>query len=80
MKVTILAFGVAQDIIGSRIAELEVNGDGTTVGKLKTALADKYPKLAQVSFLIAINSEYAYDATHVNSGDEVAVIPPTSGG
>jgi molybdopterin synthase sulfur carrier subunit len=44
-------------------------------------MLSKYPKLAElVSFLIAVNSEYADDDRVINSGDEVAIIPPTSGG
>jgi molybdopterin synthase sulfur carrier subunit len=81
MKIQLLVFGVAQDIIGGREVELVLPGKTTTVGELKNNLLQQYPDLAQlVSFLIAVNSAYADNDTVVKGADEVAVIPPTSGG
>lgn len=81
MKLQILAFGVAQDLVGGRTVELRVGDSVNTVGLLKSELANKYPELAEsVSYLIAVNSEYAHDDTRIKAGDEIAVIPPTSGG
>ncbi|MDQ0340371.1 molybdopterin synthase sulfur carrier subunit [Caldalkalibacillus uzonensis] len=53
-----------------------------TVGELKQWLADTYPELAadiQLA-MIAVNEEFADDSAVVNDGDQVAVIPPVSGG
>lgn len=82
MKLNVLMFGTAQDSAGSSTVQLELPSKTIRVGELKAALIAKYPDLARlVSFLIAVNAEYAYDETRIiNSSDEVAVIPPTSGG
>lgn len=81
MKLKILAFGAAKDIVGAPVVDISVDGSDSTVGELKAVLLQKYPDLATlVSFLIAVNSSYAYDETHIASGDEIAIIPPTSGG
>jgi molybdopterin synthase sulfur carrier subunit len=81
MRIRILAFGAAQDIVGGRQFYIVLTGKTAVVGELKTDMLSKYPKLAElVSFLIAVNSEYADDDRVINSGDEVAIIPPTSGG
>jgi molybdopterin converting factor subunit 1 len=81
ITVKILVFGVAQDSIGTHLLHLEVGKDITTVGQLKTLLVKKYPKLGNVtSFLIAINAAYADDTTPIVHANEIALIPPTSGG
>jgi molybdopterin converting factor subunit 1 len=56
--------------------------DGATVGDLWAALCRAHPELAPLSASIsfAVNREYV-DRTHrLREGDEVALIPPVSGG
>jgi molybdopterin synthase sulfur carrier subunit len=80
MTANILAFGIAKDIFGasSIIVELPVNA---LAGDLKIVLEDKYPRLKQLaSYLLAVNNEYAGDDLTLNERDEIAVIPPVSGG
>jgi molybdopterin synthase sulfur carrier subunit len=79
MKVKVLAFGIAKDIFGGSWAELDFNGD-TTAG-LKSALESTYPRFKQLaSYMVAVNNEYAQDDTLLNERDEIAIIPPVSGG
>ncbi|RAJ75189.1 molybdopterin synthase sulfur carrier subunit [Chitinophaga dinghuensis] len=75
----LLLFGVAKDIAGRSMITLP---DGiTTVGDLKTWLLATYPGLQQLnSLMIAVNREYAADNQLVAANDEIAVIPPVSGG
>lgn len=78
MEVKVLAFGIAKDIFGSR--EIVVEADGT-VGGLKTELEQRYPALKELaSYMIAVNDEYATSNTAIQSSDEIAIIPPVSGG
>lgn len=82
---TILLFGITKDIIGSSSIELDTaNENGFnihTVGELKTYLGERYPKLNTLSSLaIAVNSAFAENETLVNAQDEIALIPPVSGG
>ncbi len=52
-----------------------------TVGQLKTWLAERYPAMQKLSSLaVAVDSEYADDAQPLRPGQEVALIPPVSGG
>jgi molybdopterin converting factor subunit 1 len=56
--------------------------DGATVDDLWTALCGEYPHLAELkaSMSFAVNREYV-DRTHrLSNHDEVALIPPVSGG
>ncbi|HEY9008309.1 MoaD/ThiS family protein [Ohtaekwangia sp.] len=73
------AFGITKDILGGK--ETVVEASGKTVGDLRTSLLQKYPQLAGLrSLFIAVNNAYADDASVLNDEDEIALIPPVSGG
>jgi molybdopterin synthase sulfur carrier subunit len=73
------AFGITKDILGGK--EMVIEAPGMTVADLRAALNDKYPKLAALrSLFIAVNNSYADETAVVNEGDEIALIPPVSGG
>lgn len=77
----ILSFGVAKDITGDLLGDFDVAQYPLTVAELKTQLFKRYPALKNLpSLAVAVNSSYANDETMVNIGDEVALIPPVSGG
>jgi len=80
MTVNILAFGIAKDIFGASTISVELPDDSCAVD-LKAVLETKYPRLKQIaSYLLAVNNEYAGDGLLLNERDEIAVIPPVSGG
>lgn len=80
MKYKINLFGITRDIVGSNITEVEMSqlADVQAIlGKLKT----NYPKLKDIkSLLVAVNSEYAASDLVLSENDEIALIPPVSGG
>ena len=76
----VLAFGVVKDIFSNSIVDIDID-DATTINQLKTLLEEKYPQLNQLgSYMIAVNNEYASINEVIREGDEVAIIPPVSGG
>ena len=83
---TILLFGVTKDIIGSPSLSIpSASATGKTIPKtvkeLRDFLGKAYPELAKLSSLaIAVNNSYAEDSEEINSYDEIALIPPVSGG
>ncbi|MFN3840181.1 MAG: MoaD/ThiS family protein [Cyclobacteriaceae bacterium] len=80
MKCTVKAFGISRDIIGTRELVMEFP-EGQTVGALKARLLELYPRLGNLnSLFVALNSEYAEANQPLCEGDEVALIPPVSGG
>ena len=81
MKLKVKLFAVARQLAGTDTAEVELPGDAT-VAQLRTALARDYPPLetALASVVFAVNAEYAGDETRLTEQDEVACIPPVSGG
>ncbi len=79
MKIKLLAFGIAREIFGASSIEIELPGN--TVADLKFSLEALYPKLkALASYLVAVNNEYAAGDLVLDIRDEVAIIPPVSGG
>lgn len=80
MKLKILAFGITKDILGAAEKELETQDD-LKVGQLKRILEENFPPLVKLkSYFIAVNEEYAEDDQTIVNTDEVALIPPVSGG
>ena len=80
MAINILAFGIAKEIIGHSAITVS-EADGISVGDLQSLLQDRYPALTRLSSLaIAVNGEYAAAETMIHAGDELAIIPPVSGG
>lgn len=74
----VLAFGIVKDIFGATAIAVESVVD---TAQLKALLEERYPRLKElVSYAIAVNDEYAQDNMVINSDDEVAIIPPVSGG
>lgn len=81
MIVKVLFFASCRDIAGCREKDWEMPG-GATVGDLKGRLVAAFPGLARLrgSLAVAVNTEYSDDSTVLSEGDEVALIPPVSGG
>lgn len=80
MKIDVLAFGIVRDIFGDDKISVDVD-DNTDTEQLRTILEAQYPELKKLeSFMIAVNEEYAQGSVVINQGDEVAIIPPVSGG
>ena len=77
----ILLFGITRDIVGQHQLEGEDFRDLETVGALRDHLNIKYPELKNLSSLnIAVNEEMAEDSFKISGRDEIALIPPVSGG
>jgi len=80
MKVNILAFGIAKDIFGGSLVTAELTNDAT-ISNLKYLLEKEYPQLKKLAtYMIAVNNEYALDGDTIHERDEIAIIPPVSGG
>ena len=79
--IKVLLFGAAADRAGTRETELPVD-DGLTLAELWPLIAERHPDLAPMrdTLAFAVNGEYARGDAGVSPGDEVAVLPPVSGG
>lgn len=80
MKIKILAFGIAKDILQTRSMHTELS-TAVNVKELKEHLIERYPDFQKLKSLkLAVNEEYRNDDFIISDGDEVALIPPVSGG
>ena len=80
MKVSVRFFAFYRERAGTSQTEVELP-DGATPEELLIRLRSIYPSLPlSDSVLIAVNSEYAGLEAPLQDGDEVAFIPPVSGG
>ena len=82
MRVVVRLFAVLRERSGRDSVELELE-QGATVADALAALAE-LPELAQplsrLSVQMAVNRDYASEQTQLHAGDELALIPPLSGG
>jgi molybdopterin synthase sulfur carrier subunit len=78
---TVHLFGVTRDIVGKGSMSVSAAEGIETVGDLKGHLMERYPALRELSSLaLAVNQSYARDNDPVHESDEIALIPPVSGG
>lgn len=81
MNITVRYFASHREITGRATEQFELDQDAT-VGTLWELLTSRYPRLAGFgrSLLYAVNEEWGQASTELHDGDEVAFIPPVSGG
>jgi molybdopterin converting factor subunit 1 len=81
VKVRLRFFASLREITGCEEQEMEV-APGTSAGGLWEMLVDFYPKLSGYSrsIQVAVNQDFADKQTELQPSDEVAFLPPVSGG
>jgi molybdopterin synthase catalytic subunit len=81
MRIRIRLFAIQRELAGTREVPVDL-AEGATVADAWEALVAAYPALApgRGSVRFARNGAYADAATPLADGDEVAMIPPVSGG
>lgn len=81
MKVKVRYFAYLRELASKRELELDIE-PGLTVGDLKGALKENSPHLAVLldTAAVAVNGDYAPYGLPLQPGDEVAFLPPFSGG
>jgi len=77
MRVQVLYFGVLKDAFGRENEELEL-AEGATVADLLRGFRGRIGFLDSIA--VAVNQEYAKAGDVLKEGDEVALLPPVSGG
>jgi molybdopterin converting factor subunit 1 len=81
MRVTVRLFARLRDIAGGSAIQREV-AEGATLATAWAALVAEFPELEGYGSSIsgAVNEEYARMDARLKDGDEVAFLPPVSGG
>jgi molybdopterin converting factor small subunit len=76
MEVKVIFFGVIKEKMGKDFSILKAVDTNTLLNELKT----QYSFLNTLDFKLAVNQQLIFSNTILNEGDEVALLPPFSGG
>lgn len=80
MKLKVKYFSIAKDAAGTGLEEVELSS-GATVSELRERLRHLHPMLSELNdLLVLVNGSPVPDSQVLREGDEVAIIPPVSGG
>jgi molybdopterin synthase catalytic subunit len=81
MRVQVLFFGMLKDIVGKPVETIELP-EGATVRDMLAHFEFQIPRLTKLlpSLAVAVNQQYASPDTKLVTDDEVALLPPVSGG
>jgi molybdopterin converting factor subunit 1 len=81
MTLTVHLFARARELAGADAVTVDLPA-GATVATLRSALAARFPALATLlaRSALAVNHDFAEGDRVLSEADEIAVIPPVSGG
>jgi len=73
----IIAFGIIAEKTGNATLSF---ANCNNLETLKAMLFQEFPELKELSFLISVNRKIIHGNMQLNEGDEIALLPPFSGG
>ena len=76
-QLKVKSFGLLVDIIGNETIDLDFVGN---TDELRISLIALYPRLKHLTFSVAVNKKIVNHVTALHLGDEIALLPPFSGG
>lgn len=81
VQITVRLFASIAELFGTRELQLEV-AEGTTAGDVLRELIRREPKIEPLASAVrlAVNHSYVSKEMQLKEGDEIALIPPVSGG
>ena len=82
MRLKVRLFAICRERAQSDHVEVELADGSATVGSVKSALATQHPVLEPLLPIVrmAVNETFSFDEDPVGPDDELALIPPVSGG
>lgn len=80
-KIKVKLFAILREVVGEREITITVPS-GVTVSYLNNEILKKYPQLNSFSnkFVTSVNCKVTTGDTIITSSDEIALLPPVSGG
>lgn len=79
MTVKILFFGPLAESSGAKEVYIKLDGI-SMLSHIKDLLDKKYLKTSNLPYMLAVNKEQVTGDMALNKGDEIALMPPFSGG
>lgn len=81
MQVRVLFFGVIREIVGQRETTVDL-AEGASLATLLDDYSARFPRLRAMlpSVVVALNQQFSNPSASISDGDEIAFLPPVSGG
>ena len=79
IKLKVLYFAHMREIAGVSRESISLTNN-STLGELMTKIGTIHPRLLEFNFKVAVNRSVAGRRLHLKDGDEIALIPPVTGG
>lgn len=78
----IKVFGIVREKLKSDTLNIPINNNSISLVEIKKYLKEFYPYLSknEINFVFAVNKVIRNENVNVTSSDEIALIPPISGG
>jgi MoaE-MoaD fusion protein len=78
----IKVFGIVREKLKSDTLNIPINNNSISLEEIKKYLKEFYPYLSknEINFVFAVNKVIRNENVNVTSSDEIALIPPISGG
>jgi len=73
----VLFFASIAEIAGTN--EADISGI-SSVSALKNHFENEYPRIKNLKYAVAVNSKIVHGERNLNDNDEIAFLPPFSGG
>jgi molybdopterin synthase catalytic subunit/molybdopterin converting factor small subunit len=82
MRVRVLFFGILKESVGKSSDCLDLPGENPAIADVLAHYGENFPELKKWfnSMAVSLNQEYSPPGTKLKEGDEVALLPPVSGG
>jgi molybdopterin converting factor small subunit len=77
MNITVLFFGVLAEVAQTSVKHYR---DVNSFGDLKLRIEDDFPEIVYYNYRISVNREIINNELSLKDGDEVALLPPLTGG
>jgi len=80
-SLSIKLFASLRQVMSSDEIKIDIDNE-ITVSQMKKIVFETFPNLkkSSIQFFVAVNHKYATDSVVIDAMDEVALIPPVSGG
>ncbi len=80
-SLSIKLFASLRQAMRSDVIKIDINNE-ITVSQMKKIVFETFPNLKKLNipFFVAVNHKYATDSVVIGTNDEIALIPPVSGG
>ena len=81
VRIRVLFFGLVRDVVGLREDAIDL-ADGSRLSQVFEHYASRFPRLREMSgsIVLALNQQFSKPTAPLAEGDEVALLPPVSGG